>query len=425
MSVMILKGCICWSLNPDQLETVENGFLVVENGLVEGVYRELPEKFRTLPVTDYTDKLILPGMTDLHIHAPQFPYRGLGMDLELLAWLEAYAFPEEAKYADIEYADRAYEIFTEHLLHSETTRASIFATLHVPATLLLMDKLEKTGLITYVGKVNMDRNSPEILTESSAQKSAKATEQWIRQVRERGYQRTKPILTPRFTPSCSDELMYRLRDLQLQYDLPLQSHLSENRGEVAWVKELCPDTSFYGEAYEQFGLFGGDHPCIMAHCVYSSEEEEELMKKNGVFIAHSPESNMNVASGIAPISRYLDHGLKVGLATDVAGGSHESMFRAMQHALQASKLRWRLVDETIRPLTFERAFYIATMGGGEFFGKVGSFMPGYAFDALVMDDANLKHPQPLTVRERLERLIYLADRTNLQAKYADGKKILG
>lgn len=113
------------------------------------------------------------------------------------------------------------------------------------------------------------------------------------------------------------------------------------------------------------------------------------MKKDGVFIAHSPESNMNLASGVAPINKFLDNGLRVGLATDVAGGSHESMLRAMTHAIQASKLRWRLYDQDVKPLSFERAFYLATMGGGAFFGNVGSFLEGYEFDAVVLDDASL------------------------------------
>ena len=207
--------------------------------------------------------------------------------------------------------------------------------------------------------------------------------------------------------------------------MPVQSHLSENYSEIAWIRELCPRSKHYGDAYEQFGLFGGGYPCIMAHCVHSNEDEQALMKKNGVFIAHSPESNMNLASGVAPINKFLDNGLRVGLATDVAGGSHESMLRAMTHAIQASKLRWRLYDQEVKPLPFERAFYLATMGGGAFFGNVGSFLEGYEFDAVVLDDASLDHPQELSVRARLERAAYLVDDRNLTAKFVAGQKILG
>ena len=200
--------------------------------------------------------------------------------------------------------------------------------------------------------------------------------------------------------------------------------LVKNLGEIEWVKELCPRSKFYGDAYDQFGMFGGGYPCIMAHCVHSNDAEQELMLRRGVYIAHSPESNMNLASGVAPVNQFIDRGLHVGLATDIAGGSHESMLRAMMHAIQASKLRWRLLDQSVKPLSFERAFYLATMGGGQFFGKVGSFLDGYELDAVVLDDAGLEHPQPLSARARLERMVYLADERNIAAKFVSGRKIL-
>ena len=137
----------------------------------------------------------------------------------------------------------------------------------------------------------------------------------------------------------------------------MQSHLSENFGEIAWVKELCPNTHFYGEAYSQFDLFGGDCPTIMAHCVHSSDEEIALMKKQGVYIAHCPQSNTNLSSGISPARRYLDKGLHIGLGSDIAGGTSVSILRAMADAIQVSKLYWRLVDSSMKPLTVEEAFY--------------------------------------------------------------------
>lgn len=344
------------------------------------------------------------------------------MDMELLEWLNTYTFPEESKYQDLEYAHRAYASFTEHLLRSTTTRAAVFATIHVPATLHLMELLENSGLRTYVGKVNMNRNCPVYLREISKNQAVRDTAAWLEAAQK--FERTKPILTPRFIPSCTDDLMYALSGLRRQYDVPVQSHLSENFSEIAWVQELCPRSKCYGDAYRQFGLFGGDHRCIMAHCVHSGELEQALMKENGVFIAHSPESNMNLSSGVAPVSKFLENGLKVGLATDVAGGSHESILRAMMHAIQASKLRWRLQDQSVPALSFERAFYLATAGGGEFFGKVGAFREGYEADAVVMDDSGLDHPQALSVRARLERLVYLADERCVREKYVAGTRVL-
>ena len=425
MKNTVIKGDLCFSRSMDELTIIENGYLAIENGVCVdvGVYDALPSRFAAWELADYTGKLVVPGMTDLHVHAPQFSFRGLGMDMELLEWLNTYTFPEESKYRDLDYAAKAYGNFVNHLLHSTTTRACVFATVHVPATLLLMRLLEDSGLHAYVGKVNMNRSSPAYLQEVSTNQSIRDTERWLHQSMG-AFHHVKPILTPRFIPSCTDDLMYALRDVREKYNLPVQSHLSENFGEIAWVQELCPRSKFYGDAYDQFGMFGGGYPCIMAHCVHSNEAEQELIKKNGVFIAHSPESNINLSSGVAPVNKFLDNGLKVGLATDVAGGSHESILRAMMHAIQASKLRWRLLDQSVPALSFERAFYLATMGGGAFFGNVGTFQPGYEADAVVIDDASLDHPQKLSVRARMERAVYLADDRNIAAKYVAGEKIL-
>lgn len=418
----VLKGNICYSEDPKHLKTVENGCLVCREGICAGVFEELPEEFAEYPLTDCGDHLITPGLVDLHVHAPQYAFRGLGMDLELLDWLNTNTFPEESKYRDLDYAKKAYEIFAAAMKKGATTRACIFATIHNPATELLMDLMEETGIRTMIGKVNMDRNSPDYLCEESAERSAGDTVKWLEETAGK-YENVRPILTPRFIPSCTDDLMRRLKEIQKKYDLPVQSHLSENQGEIAWVQELCPDSKFYGDAYDAFGLFGGEVKTIMAHCVSSTEPEIELMKERGVYVAHCPESNTNLSSGIAPVRTYLDRGMNVGLGSDVAGGSKDSIFYAMAHAVQVSKLRWRLQDTNLKPLTVEEAFYLGTMGGGSFFGKVGTFKEGYEFDALILDDSTLRHPQPLSLKERLERFIYLSDDRHIAGKFAAGRKI--
>lgn len=418
-----LKGNIIYSKSSKQLEICENGYLICEDGKVKGVYPVLPDTYSDIPVKDYGDRILIPGLSDLHVHAPQYAFRGLGMDMELLDWLETNTFPEEAKYRDLDYAKEAYGIFSENLKKSATTRACIFATIHKEATLLLMDLLEQSGLCTLVGKVNMDRNCPDYLSEASAQNSADATREWIEETLKRQYRHTAPILTPRFIPSCTDELMKMLKEIQEQTGLPVQSHLSENYGEIAWVQELCPDSAFYGDAYDQFGLFGKEVKTVMAHCVHSDEREIARMKENGVFIAHCPESNINLSSGVAPIRTYLEQDLHVGLGSDVAGGSTENLFLAMAHAIQASKMRWRLKDDSQKPLTLPEVFYMATKGGGAFFGKVGSFEEGYDLDVVVLDDSRLKHPQKMTLEQRLERMIYLADDREIYAKYVAGDQL--
>lgn len=415
----VLHGTVCYSQTPQTLCTAPDSYVVCEDGVCRGVYQQLPERWRGLPVKEWGDALILPGLTDLHTHAPQYAFRGMGMDKQLLDWLETYTFPEEAKYAQMEYAARAYTMFVRDLANSATTRACIFGTLHVPATLELMRQLEETGLICYVGKVNMDRNSPDCLCEASAEQSADATEQWLRACP--ADSRIKPMLTPRFVPSCSDALMGRLRDLQRRYQLPVQSHLSENRSEIEWVKQLNPKASSYADAYRMFDLFGAGVPTIMAHCVSCEPQEIELLRERGVYVAHCPQSNENLSSGIAPVRRYLEEGICIGLGTDMAAGSSLSIFRAMGEAVQMSKLYWRYVDEQAKPLTAAEAFYLGTKGGGSFFGKVGSFEDGYAFDAVVMDDSAICTPLALRPEQRLERLLYLSDQCVMRRKYVAGE----
>lgn len=418
----ILRGNLIYSVDKTTLAFIPHGYLVSEGGYCTGVFEQLPEKFAAIPVTDYGEKLIIPGLVDLHLHAPQFAFAGQGMDMELIPWLNTYVFPEEAKYADLTYAQEAYINFAKAISAGATTRAVIFSTLHVPATRLLMRIMEKTGLKAMVGKVNMDRNSPDSLRETTAQSTAD-TERWILECGNQ-YENIKPILTPRFIPSCTNELMKNLSVLQKKYHLPLQSHLSENTAEVDWVKELHPESSCYGAAYDRYGLFGGECPTIMAHCVHSTEDEIDLMQERGVYVAHCPQSNINLSSGVAPVRTYLDRGMKVGLGTDMAGGFSISIFRAMSDAVQASKLRWVLKDKSLKSLTIPEVFFMATKGGGSFFGKVGSFEPGYELDAVVLDDENLGSAVGLSAEQRLERLIYRSDDRNVKEKYIAGNKII-
>ncbi|MCI9152704.1 guanine deaminase [Lachnospiraceae bacterium] len=420
----IIRGNICYSEAKEQLSVTDRGYLVCCKGISRGVYPVIPDEYRDLPVKDYGDRLVIPGMTDLHVHAPQYPFRGLGMDLELLDWLNTHTFPEESRYAELEYAEKAYQIFVDDLKKSASTRAVIFATIHIPATEFLMKQLDAAGLKTYVGKVNMDQNCTDTLREKDAEASLDRTAAWLRETAEK-YPNTRPILTPRFAPTCSGPLLEGLGKLQKKYGLPVQSHLSENLSEIAWVQELFPWSSCYGNVYEHYGLFGKEAKTVMAHCVHSSDREVELMKRNGVYVAHCPQSNINLSSGIAPIRRYLEEGIPTGLGTDMAGGANMSMFRCMADAIGVSKLYWRLADQSRKPLTMEEAFFLATKGGGSFFGKTGSFEEGYEVDALVLDDSGIRTAKELNTKERLERYIYLAEEGGqIVGKYVAGKELL-
>lgn len=419
----ILKGHLIYSVSAEKLQTIEDGFLVARGEKILGVYKELPAEYEQETIEDYTGKLIIPGLTDLHVHAPQYTFRGLGMNMELIPWLNTYTFPAEAKYADLDYAKKVYPRFVHDLKHSATTRASIFGTIHVDSTEYLMDQLEESGVVAGVGKVNMDRNSPDELREGT-EETIENTKRWLADI-EGKYTRVFPILTPRFIPSCTDAAMEGLEELCRVTGLPVQSHLSENVSEIEWVKELHPDTSCYAEAYEKYGMCGSRSKAIMAHCVHSdkSEEEMELLKKNEVWVAHCPESNMNLSSGVAPIKKMMREGIRVGLGTDIAAGSKLSMFAAMADAIKASKLRWVYVDQEEKALTIPEVFYLATIGGGSFFGKVGTFERDYEFDAVVIDDSQMSDEE-MTLYERLERLIYMDEESRIVKKYVRGRSIL-
>lgn len=418
----VLKGNIIYSKNQNELNLFENSYLICQDGKSMGVFEKLDEKYKNIEVIDFGNKIISPGLVDLHIHAPQYNFRGMGMDLELLDWLNTYTFPSEAKFKDENYAKRSYQRFVNYLKFGPNTRHIIFASLHVKSTQILMDLMEKTKMVSFVGKVNMDRNGGVDLEEKDADESEKATLNWLENIKGK-YKNTYPILTPRFIPSCTDELLEKLRKIKDDYKLPIQSHLSENLGEIEWVKELVPKSKFYGEAYELFDLFGKNNKTVMAHCVYSNEDEQNLIKENKVFIAHCPDSNTNLTSGIAPAGKYLRDGQKIGLGSDVAGGSHASIFKAMADAIKVSKLRYRLVDEKISPLSLEEAFYMATLGGGEFFGKVGSFEKGYEFDAIIIDDEKLLEEDKFNLKQRLERIVYLSKDEDVVSKFVRGEKV--
>ena len=416
----LLHGDLCFSKDRMRIETMENGYMHIRDGKIVALYETVPTNLSSLELKDYHGKIVLPGMVDLHLHAPQYAYRGTKMDLPLLDWLNINTFPEEAKYENVSYAKAAYTNFVEDLKESPTTRAVIFATLHKEATLELMALLEESGLSTMVGKVNMDRNSPDYLTEHSAEESLENTKAWLREI-PKDYRNCRPILTPRFTPTCSDSLLEGLGRLMAEEGLPLQSHLSENKAEIAWVKELCPDTKNYGESYDRYGLLGNT---VMAHCVHTKEDELRLLMERDTTIVHCPQSNTNLQSGVAPVKHFLNKGAKVGLGTDVAGGANLSMFRAITDAIHASKLRNCLLEEEDSALTLSEAFYMATLSGGRFFGKVGSFLPGYEADFLVFSGKR-KSVREESLLERLEMLLYTEKELfRMDAKFVQGRQIL-
>lgn len=412
----IIKGTFIDTLTKDEFR-IRKGFILVEDGLIKNFSEENPDT--SIKLYDYTGKLIIPGLSDLHLHASQYPNTGLGLDLELLDWLDTYTFPEESKYKDIEYAKKAYQTFVDDLAKTATTRASIFATLHTDITLLLMDLLEQKKICAYVGKVGMDRNCPDFYIEKNGKEE---TLRFVEECQKRNYKFVKPIITPRFTISCTDEYMKYMGELAKKYNIAVQSHLSENFGEIDFVRQLRPNDKFYGESYDKNGLFGKEVKTVMAHCVHCPKEESELIKKNGVYIAHCPTSNSNISSGICPAGRYLREGYNIGIGSDISGGHTLDLFEVIRHAIQVSKMNLRYINPKEKPLTLSETFFMATNKGGSFFGKVGVFEKDYEFDAIVLDESLIKNIREYNEKERLERFIYNKD-AKIESKFIRGNKI--
>ena len=419
MSVTILKGTVISAPELGKLDAVPNGYLVAEEGKIVGVFDHLPERYANLPVEDYGDALILQTFADLHIHGAQYPMLGTGMDLQLLDWLNAYTFPTEARFADPDYARTVYRQLAAELISGGTTRVCMFSSLHTDATLILMEELEKAGITGYVGKVNMDRNAAPGVLEETTEESKSETIRWLEACHRFRY--IKPILTPRFTPSCTDELMAFLGQTAKERNLPTQSHISENQKEIQWVRELHPDCQRYWETYAKFGLW--DERTVMAHCVWSDEVERKAIKEAGVTVVHCPDSNQNVCSGVAPVRVMLNEGLKVTLGSDIAGGDHINMFDVITSAIRASKARHLMENWETPFLTVPEGWYLGTSAGAAYFGEKPGFAPGNPLHAMVVADDWLPQAHPLTPVERLQRCVYRRQPNAVRAVWSAGRKV--
>ena len=414
----VLRGNIVSAPALGELEITELGYLAAEDGKILGIYPVLPEEYAAAPVEDWGDALILQSFADLHLHAPQYPMMATGMDLPLLDWLEAYAFPTESRCADEGYARALYRKLARDLVKNGTTRVCIFSSLHRPATLILMEELERAGIHGFAGKVNMDRNGGKDLQEST-EESMRETLRWLEECR--NFRSIHPMLTPRFTPSCTDELMAFLGRLARERGLPVQSHLSENRAEMDLVGRLHPDCRQYWETYAKFGLW--KEGTLMAHCVHSDRRERDAMREAGVTAVHCAASNNALCSGIAPVRVMLDEGVKVALGSDVAGGDSLSLFDGTAMTLRVSKDRRILDNWETEALTVPEAWYLATSAGAEYFCDAPGFAVGNPLHAMVLDDSALPGAGELSVRQRFERCVYHRQENAIRAVWSAGRRV--
>lgn len=414
----LFHGDIVYAEERDKLCVFEDSYIAVEDGIAEGIYPQIPDKFIGVPVKDHGRGLIIPAFSDLHVHASQFVQRGIGMDLLLNDWLNTYTFPQESHFADAEYAEPIYEAYVNDMILHGTLHACIFATIHCEATNILFEKLEKKGLRALVGKVNMDFQSPSYLCET-VEESLRETEIFLDE--HSGSGTVRPILTPRFAPTCSRELIWGLGKLGKKYGVGVQTHVVESRWEAAESLRLFPDCRSDSQIYEKAGLLGNG-PSVFAHVIFPNEDDIRVMKEYGCYAVHCPDSTANIIAGIMPVRWEQDQDVKITLGCDIGGGQQNGIYRQCASAIRLSKLKEFYEPELGKTIDITNAFYMATKAGGSAFGKVGSFEKGYVFDALVIDgieDAG----HPMTPEQRLERFCYAGDDRNIKARYLNGKEL--
>ncbi|DAZ97701.1 TPA: hypothetical protein N0F65_009600 [Lagenidium giganteum] len=438
--ITAFKANVVHSLALDRLEILSPGLVGVnDKGAIEFVLdlqKQSLADVRYDELVDLGDKLLLPGFVDGHAHAPQYSFIGVGMHLPLLEWLEKYTFPFEAKFACTDYARAVYEKAVKRHLFNGTTTCSYFATVHLDACKVLTDIVHDMGQRGHVGKVNMDRNCTDELREDT-HTSIKHTREFVDYVLKKGTSLLTPVITPRFVPSTTSPLMRALGDISREHNpkLPVQSHMSENRAEVDWVTDIHPECDSYAAVYDDHGLL--HERSYMAHCIWCSRDERDILRTRKSAVIHCPNSNFSLSSGVLNVRRLLNEGIKVGLGTDVSGGYSPSMLDAIRQAVIASKLvsigngSAYEGDAEHDVLSYAEAFYLATVGSAQAIGlgdKVGNFQVGKEFDALVVDpyaenspiDESHHEEDILTV---FQKFLFLGDDRNIETIFVAGRVV--
>lgn len=414
----LIHADIVYSEDREHLAVHSDSFIAVENGKVKGIWPVIPEEYLNVPVTDHGNGVLIPAFSDLHVHAPQYLNRGLEMDLLLEDWLNKCTFPLEAKYADPGFAKLVYDAFVDDMLANGTMHACVYGTIHSEATSYLIERMDSAGIKGFVGKVNMDRSAPADLLEY-AEESVRETEALLEKYS--GNKNTKPILTPRFAPTCTGKLLYDLGKLGKKYGVGMQTHLVESLWEAEQARVLFPECSCDTEIYEKAGLMDNG-PVIGGHFIFPSEDDIRIMQKYDSYAVQCPDATVSVIAGIMQTGSLLDRGMKIGLGSDISAGHHIGVYTQAARAVQLSKLKEFYEPEGNRKISFPEAFWMATKQSGDLFGGTGSLEPGSVFDALVIDGLS-DAARDLSPAQTVERFCYIGTKENIKARYINGKQI--
>jgi len=402
-----------------------DGVVVMDNGLITKVGpadKIFAEEGPELVVSHYKDSFILPGFIDCHVHYPQTEIIGAYGE-QLIDWLNKYTFVAEQKYSDFEYAFAAAEIFLEEALSAGTTTASVFCTVDPASVDAFFTASERFGMRNIAGKVLMDRHAPEGLLDTAKfgyEQSKALIEKW------HGRGRSLYSLTPRFAPTSTREQMEATGALWSEFPgTYLQTHISENLQEVEWVKELYPEADNYLDVYDRYQQVGAR--AVFGHGIHLEERELDRLHETGASIAHCPTSNLFLGSGLFDLKGCMtrNKSVRVGLATDLGGGTSFSQFRTMGEAYKIAQLRHESVS------AFE-ALYLATRGAAHALyldDKIGSLEVGMEADIAVLD---LKSTPLLSYRmeaaesvhDQLFAAMILAPDALVSATYVGGQLVM-
>ena len=406
----------------DQVRYVEDGLVIIQEGKIQwfGPWQEGQSRLPTdAELQHYPDQLIVPGFIDTHIHFPQTEMIGAYGE-QLLEWLNTYTFPTEIQFRDASYSEKIAEFFVQELLKNGTTTALVFCTVHPESVDALFNAATMRNMRLIAGKVLMDRHAPEALTDTAetAYTDSKALiEKW------HGQGRNLYAITPRFAPTSTPEQLQKAGQLKAEYpDVYVHTHLSENKNEIAWVKELFPEREGYLDVYHHYGLTGSKS--VFAHCVHLEDEEWDCMHQTDSAIAFCPTSNLFLGSGLFPLKKTWDKGVKVGLGTDIGAGTSFNQLQTLNEAYKVQQLQGEKLS------AFE-ALYHATLGGAKALSlddRLGNFNIGKEADFVVLDLnttalQQLRQSRAKNIEDAFFALTMLGDDRNIAATYVYGAAV--
>ncbi|KAI6027503.1 hypothetical protein BKA83DRAFT_4229893 [Pisolithus microcarpus] len=331
---------------------------------------------RTLPPGSF----LTPTFCDLHLHAPQFMYQGTGLDLPLMQWLDKYAYKaEEMLDARPDMARKVYKRLAQRLIEVGTGAVLLFGTINTETNLILADAMQTLGVRAFVGKLSMDISSRETYRENSAADSLANAKDFIQRCGNlvaNGGRLIEPVITPRFVPTCSNDLLHGLGELSKERAVRIQSHLAESYDEAKWVKDERHIDDI--EVFDKYGLLR--EGTVQAHCTFLDNPSLSRLAQRKTAVAHCPLSNVYFSEKPFPLREALDAGVMVGLGTDVAGGYSIDIMSGMRHAVAVSRMResTRILecisecagkketserDARSLAITWKESLYLATRGG--------------------------------------------------------------